>query len=418
MSTVDIALELADLPHVPVTALEPFQGNLKELTAREYNKLKKSLQENGVIVPFFVWQETGKLLDGHQRQRVFMREGWHVDVPVVYISADDVQDAKRKLLVISSQYGKVTQDGWDEFTFDLDDDWLHDTVQFDALPFVFGDLGDDGEPAESSDAEPQVNRAEELRAEWGVETGQMWRLPSRTPGQEHRLICGDCTNAAVVARLEPPFDMMFTDPPYGVNYTGGHFHSGDVNIKREREKLAGDTTDLYGQFLPAVLPLIDGPCYIWFAASVGKPVYDAVLGNGGEIHALLIWHKVNATYAAMNAQYKQRHEPLLYFKRKGQTLRWCGATTESTIWEIPRDSVNDFHPTQKPIALAQKAIKNHDVMTVADFFCGSGSTIIAAENLSRQCRAVEISPAYVAVALQRYQDAFGITPELIDGTTD
>lgn len=156
MSTVDIALELADLPHVPVTALEPFQGNLKELTAREYNKLKKSLQENGVIVPFFVWQETGKLLDGHQRQRVFMREGWHVDVPVVYISAENVQDAKRKLLVISSQYGKVTQDGWDEFTFDLDDDWLHDTVQFDALPFVFN-ISPDFEPV-SMDEQPRLDR--------------------------------------------------------------------------------------------------------------------------------------------------------------------------------------------------------------------------------------------------------------------
>jgi len=132
-----IATELKDLPHVPVASLEPLQGNLKELTEREYNKLKKSIDENGVIVPFFVWLEEGKLIDGHQRQRLFMTEGWAIDVPVVYISAANEQDAKQKLLVVSSQYGKVTQEGWDEFTYDLDTDWLAETTHFDALPYVF-----------------------------------------------------------------------------------------------------------------------------------------------------------------------------------------------------------------------------------------------------------------------------------------
>jgi hypothetical protein len=117
----------------------PFQGELKELSEREYNKLKKSITENGLIVPFFVWSETGKLLDGHQRLRVFTREGWVMDVPVVYVSAVDELDAKRKLLVISSQYGKVTQEGWDAFTFDIPEPWIQETVQFDALPFVFGE---------------------------------------------------------------------------------------------------------------------------------------------------------------------------------------------------------------------------------------------------------------------------------------
>jgi DNA modification methylase len=77
---------------------------------------------------------------------------------------------------------------------------------------------------------------------------------------------------------------------------------------------------------------------------------------------------------------------------------------------MPRDAVNELHPTQKPVSLAQRAIGNHNVSTIADFFAGSGSTIIAAENLYRQCRAIEISPAYCAVILQRYLDAFGIQP--------
>jgi hypothetical protein len=149
-----IAAELADLPHVPVSALVPFQGELKELSEREYNKLKKSITENGLIVPFFVWSETGKLLDGHQRLRVFTREGWVMDVPVVYVSAVDELDAKRKLLVISSQYGRVTQEGWDAFTFDIPEPWIQETVQFDALPFVFDfELEGMGTTADNSEGE-------------------------------------------------------------------------------------------------------------------------------------------------------------------------------------------------------------------------------------------------------------------------
>lgn len=130
-----IAPELVDLPHVPVSSLEPLQGNFKKLSEREYEKLKDSIVGHGLIVPFFVWLETNKILDGHQRCVVFEREGWEMDVPVVYISAENEQDAKRKLLVISSQYGKVTQEGWDEFTWDVPD--AVEIAQFDALPFVF-----------------------------------------------------------------------------------------------------------------------------------------------------------------------------------------------------------------------------------------------------------------------------------------
>ena len=211
-------------------------------------------------------------------------------------------------------------------------------------------------------------------------------------------------------------DMMFTDPPYGVNYEGGHFHSGDVNIKRKREKLSADgTTQVYNDFLPVALSVVDGPCYMWFADSKARDVYNAVHDNGCEVHALIVWHKTNATYAAMNAQYKQRHEPCLYFKPKGSTLRWCGATTEATIWSQDRDGINEFHPTQKPVALAGKAMKNHEANTVIDMFCGSGSTLIAAEQLNRKCYGMEISPAYCDVIVKRWENLTGKTAVLDGG---
>jgi len=260
-----------------------------------------------------------------------------------------------------------------------------------------------GVAAGDADAEPQIDKAAELNKVWQVKTGDLWQIG------EHRLLCGDSTKREDVERvmMGERAEMMFTDPPYGVNYEGGHFHSGDVNIKRKREKLADDdSTAIYFNFLPEALKVVEGPCYMWFAGNKARDVYNAVFDAGCEVHALIIWHKTNATYAAMNAQYKQRHEPCLYFKPKGSTLRWCGATTEATVWNEDRDGINEHHPTQKPIKLAMKAIGNHSAKTIVDFFCGSGSTLVACQNLSRKCRGIEISPDYCAVILQRMKDAF------------
>jgi DNA modification methylase len=243
--------------------------------------------------------------------------------------------------------------------------------------------------------------------------GDLWVLG------RHRLLCGDSTKAEDVARLMggERAEMMFTDPPYGVNYEGGHFHSGDVNVKRPREKLASDeNADLYGQFLPVALPHVDGPCYLWFAGSKALPVYQAVHDCGGIVSALLIWHKTNATYAAMNAQYKQRHEPCLYFKPKGSTLRWVGPSDACTLWEFKRDGKNEFHPTQKPVALAANALKNHGAETVVDFFGGSGSTLMAAEQLDRRAFLVELNPAYCDVIIKRWENLTG-KKAVLDGNT-
>ena len=229
--------------------------------------------------------------------------------------------------------------------------------------------------------------------------GDLWILG------EHRILCGDSTSAEDVARLMngERVEMCFTDPPYGVDYEGGHFHSGDVNIKRKREKLAGDdTTDLYAKVVPMIAKHCDGPVYTWFAGTKPLALFQAV-EKIGVISAMIVWHKTNATYAAMNAQYKQRHEPCLYWKPKGSTLRWCGPTDERTIWEMDKDGRNDLHPTQKPVALAERALGNHLAKTVLDLFSGSGSTIIAAEMHSRRCFAMELEPRYVDVAVARWE---------------
>jgi len=237
--------ELKEYPHLHINDMVEFQGELKDLSVREYKKLRKSILDHGFFLQIFIWTSPDGIhciLDGHQRKRVFIGECWFMTLPVQFIIAKTYQDAKQKLLVISSQYGKVTQEGFDEFTFDIDHQWVQETVHFDALPFVFGDTSPPEE--ESKDADPQTNRADELRETWGVELGQMWRLPSRVEGQEHRLICGDCTDQDVVDRVMggEVGRLEFSDPPYDFETKGGGILSESRHMD-EIEKAGISTFD-------------------------------------------------------------------------------------------------------------------------------------------------------------------------------
>src|SRR3990167_4059292 len=135
---IKIADSLKKLPAIDYRTLEPLQKNLKDLSKENYLRLKKSLLDFGFIVPLVIWKNDGRnwVVDAHQRLRVLRSESVEpYELPYVEIEAQDEREAKKKLLVISSQYGHLTQEGLDEFAFDLDDSWLKETVNFDALNF-------------------------------------------------------------------------------------------------------------------------------------------------------------------------------------------------------------------------------------------------------------------------------------------
>jgi len=219
----------------------------------------------------------------------------------------------------------------------------------------------------------------------------------------HRLLCGDSTKAEDVDRLMggEKADMVFTDPPYGVDYSGGIQFSANGDVKKnQREKLENDNSEqIYADTIPVMASITNGPIYTWFAGSKAGTLYNSIK-KVGEIHALIIWVK-NGGYGALNANYKQRHEPCLYWKPKNGRLNFVGATTENTIWEISKDGRNEFHPTQKPVALAAKAISNHEAKSVADIFLGSGTTMVAAHQLNRKCYGMELSEKYCQIILDR-----------------
>ena len=366
--------------------------------------IKKSLAVNGWYGSVVANLSTKHILAGNHRVMAAKALGWET-VPVQWV--DVTPEEELRILVVDNRTTRIGQDDTTKIT-DILAELANTPIGLDGtgygaadLDALIDELAGTADPAELLTDPDEVPEQVETRCQ----PGDLWILG------RHRLLCGDSTSIDDVTRLMDGAvaEMMFTDPPYGVDYSGGiQFMKDGTSKTNNREKLAhDDSTAIYTDFLPVALSAVDGPCYMWFADSKARDVYNAVHDNGCETHALIIWHKTNATYGAMNAQYKQRHEPCLYFKPKGSTLRWCGETTEATVWNQDRDGINEFHPTQKPIALASKAIGNHDAKTVLEMFGGSGSTLIACEQLGRKCYAMEISPKYCDVIIQRWENATG-----------
>lgn len=347
-----------------------------------------------------------EILDGNQRVDALLRmqsEGVIVGlVPIVKVQADDHKHALRKLLGGASQFGTFNISELEPLADELGVE-ITDISEIAEIP---GLEIEEFEP-ERTEQEDEIPDAVLPK----TKNGDIYQLG------RHRLMCGDSTLIDDVEKLMAgeKAEMLFTDPPYGVNYEGGHFHSGDVNIVRKREKLAADdTADIYMEVAPIIQMFVDGPCYTWFASKKARCVIEAIEAVG-ELSAMLVWHKTNATYGAMNAQYKQRHEPCFYWKPKGSTLRWCGSSTESTLWEVKRDGRNEFHPTQKPVELAERALKNHTAKNVLDLFGGSGSTLIAAEKVGRPAYVMELSPKYCDVIIARWEKYTGQKAVLLTG---
>lgn len=428
-----------------IDQLVEFQGNLKKLSKKNLEKLKARILEDGFNVPFFVWDHEGtfSLLDGHQRMRALSSlkmDGYEIPaLPVAYIEAADIADARKKLLAISSQYGEFDAEELSEWMKSLDDG-IADTLRIVDGELVLN-IDQEEKEAAIKDADPRMQEAERLRVKWGTEKGQLWKLGG------HRIMCGDSTIPAQVDFLmgEDLADMAFTDPPYGVSYVGVNNPNGSAWTMIENDDLRGDSLV---QFLVAAFTnmyntlKINTAIYVWYASSTHIQFETALNAAGFEVKQQLIWNK---GMVLGHSDYHWAHEPLLYCKKKDQKTTWYGDRTNKTIlrakrtdlaklkkdelmqivknlmdentnWEIDRDSIKTYmHPTQKPTALAYRAIVNSsdDGAIVQDLFSGSGTTLVACENCNRKARVMEFDPGYVAVAIERWHEVTGEMPEII-----
>ena len=355
------------------------------------------LDQVGWVQDVIVNRRTGYLVDGHARVAVAAQRG-EASVPVVYV--DLSEDEELLILATLDPLAAMAE---------ADTDALADllaavTSEDAALTSMLAELAKAEGLDTTVDGLTDPDDVPDER-ETSVQRGEVYRLGA------HRLMCGDSTDAGDVARLMggAQADCVFTDPPYGVGYDGG---------AKKRDKLDGDHvgTTIYADALPnlRVAAADHAALYLWYADAHAAAAAAAAAAAGYDITAQIIWLKNNAQFVT-SAHYKGKHEPCFYAHRRGKTARWVGPNNEVTVWEVNRAAKNDYHPTQKPVELCERALGNStnagDI--VLDLFSGSGSTIIAAERQSRTCYAMEISEKYVQVCIDRWEAFTGLKAERV-----
>ena len=391
-----------DIKHL--SDLTPDPKNARRHNPRNIGMIERALNEVGAARSIVV-DEAGVVLAGNGLVEAAAQAGIE-RVRVVDADGDEIIAVRRRGLTEEQKTKLALYDNRTAELADWEPGVLAELAQELDLGSLFTDLElsdlampalpEPGAGGDEFDSTPDDGPTR-------AQLGDLWLI-----GGVHRLLVGDCTDPANVARLMggERADMVFTDPPYGVDYEGG------LN-ETKRERLAGDTSAaLYGACMSTATPHCkpSAPWYIWFAGTVGEPVYTAVSSHGYKVRAMIVWNKLDAHYGNFMAQYMQKHEPCLYVVKDAPP--WHGPTNEVTVWDVKQPSVNEYHPTQKPLELAERAMRNSSVngALVCDWFLGSGTTLIAAHRTGRRCYGMEIAPRYADVILRR-AEAEGLTVE-------
>jgi DNA modification methylase len=224
---------------------------------------------------------------------------------------------------------------------------------------------------------------------------------------DHRLLCGDSTKADDVGRVmdgATPL-LMVTDPPYGVNYHPGWRRDAGVNKNPKKQGVVSN--DDRSDWREAWALFHGSVAYVWHDWLKSGETQAALGSSGFHCRSMIVWAKDRPVFS--RGHYHGQHEVAYYAVRKNGGAAWCGDRSQSTLWTIPtRDDDGHGHGTQKPVKCMQRPIRNH-AGEVYDPFCGSGTTIIAAEQLGRKCYAIEIEPSYCQVIIDRWEAFTGKT---------
>jgi DNA modification methylase len=387
-----------------VESLIPYVNNSRKHSDKQVAQIAASIKEFGWTNPILVDGENG-IIAGHGRLMAARKLSME-EVPVIELA--HLSDNQRKALIIADNKLALNAD-WDNDILALE---LSD---LSAADYDLDILGFDNEEVgkllktetEGLTDEDEVPEAPEPI----TKLGDVWILGN------HRLMCGDSTSIDAVDKLMDgqKADMVFTDPPYGVDYDGGH-----ATEKRRTKLENDDKTLMYSGALPvAYMASKDGAAlYLWFADRFAKDVLVALEECNYQVRNWIIWNKNLAQFGAIGAQYKPKHEPCIYAFKKGKAPYWAGPNNEITVWDIKRHSKNEFHPTQKPVELPERALQNNSKSgdIVLDLFGGSGSTLIAAEKVGRHAHLMELDPIYCDVIVKRWENFTGKKATLENAT--
>lgn len=347
-----------------------------------------------------------RVLAGNHTLAAALELGWE-EIAATFVDVDDEQAAR--IVLVDNRSNDIA--GYDDQALI---DLLKELPDLEGTGYGADDLDsliaslDTALPGEGGDTDP-IEPPSEPRAQ----PGDMWAL-----GQ-HRLLCGDATQRSEVERLFSlgPASAMWTDPPYGVDYVGKTAEA--LTIENDGE--AGLQALLEATFEVADEFLVDGaPVYIAHPAGALSVVFaQAFMDRGWRFHQGLIWVKDSMVLG--HADYHYRHEPILFGYTAGGGRRgrggtgWFGDNAQTTVFEVPRPKASREHPTMKPVELIEQHLVNSTAPGnhVYEPFGGSGSTLIACENLGRVCLATEIDAAYCDVIVDRWERHTGGTAELL-----
>ena len=420
-----------DRDTIKIKDLIPDTHNANKGTERGRAMLEASLEQNGAGRSILI-DKHGNVIAGNKTleaaQKVGLEELEVIKTDgktIVAVQREDLDLLKdpeaRKLAYDDNRAGEINLD-WD--VDQLAEDLKLPEIGLDTL-WIGEELGElfaaNGKAGVAEDPGAHIDRAGELRDKWGTERGQLWQVG------RHRLLCGDSTSREDVERLMDgeKAEMVWTDPPYGVRVGDKNKYLNSIGQRRLGENLVNDERSEAGllvmlemSFDLAISVVVPGGA--WYVSSPAGPLlalFGQVLKERGIWRQTIQWIKNNATFSPMGVDYHWQAEPVLYGWLPNAGHRFYGGRKQTTVWEIDRPLKSPEHPTMKPVELVLRALENSSKgeEVIYDPFCGSGTTMVAAEQLGRTCYAMEIEPKYVAVALERLSE-MGVEGHLVAQT--
>jgi DNA modification methylase len=378
-----------------VADLIPYARNARTHSEQQVAQIAASIKEWGWTTPLLVDEDNG-IIAGHGRVMAAQKLGID-EIPVMI--AKGWSDAQKRAYILADNQLALNA-GWDSELLKLE------LLELDELDFDIDLIGFDGDflanmlndPTEGLTDPDEVPETPEDPA---TVEGDVWVLGN------HRIICGDSTSADVVDKLLGAVKphLMVTDPPYGVEYDASWREKAIGGGRRADGKVENDDRADWSE----AWSLFPGDvAYVWHAGNMAHTVAESLIKCDLHIRAQIIWAK--SQFVIGRGDYHPHHEPCWYAVRKGKPGHYGGGRKQSTLWQIDKPQKSETgHSTQKPVDCMKRPIENNSSpgQAVYEPFSGSGTTIIAGEMTGRHVYAIELNPAYVDVAVKRWQDFTG-----------
>lgn len=396
--------------YVPIGAIRPYEHNAKLHPSEQIEQIKNSICEFGMNDPIGVWHE--EIVEGHGRLIACKELGYEV-VPIIRL--DGLTDEQRRAYTLV--HNKTTMNS--DFNMETLEAELNkiDDIDMDALGFDDMNFSIEEDTPQAQDDGFDEEPPEEPMSK----KGNIYRLG------RHHLMCGDSCSIDDVEHLTGGklIDLYLTDPPYNVALGIG----GSVDEARERHRRTDGLVimndkmddDSFHQFLVDAFAAAEkvmkpgASFYIWHADNESYNFRGALRDVGLTLRQTLIWNKNTMTLGRQDYQWK--HEPCLYGWKDGASHHWYNDRSQTTVIDMDKPSRSVDHPTMKPVPLFAYQIQNSTKPgdMVFDSFGGSGTTLIACEQLERTCYMMELDPRYVDVIIRRWETLTGNKAELLEG---